>query len=858
MNKTLWQRLTPHVIAIGIFFLISCLYCMPAFKGLVVAQHDVQGWKGMAQQSFEFKEKYGHFPLWTQSMFSGMPAFQIALASKYDITIAHLSHLFTLFLPSPAGLFFLACIGFYILTTVLGIKNWIGIFGSIGYAFASYNAIIVTVGHIPKFASMGYVPAVLAGLILLTQRKYVLGFMTTLLFSTLLTYQNHAQIVYYTFLISICLGIAYAVHAIRQKQIRHLGITAGLALVAGMMGVASFAVMYMPTADYAKETMRGGRSELTQAVSADKNSSNKSKGGLDKDYAFLWSYGIDETMTIILPSYKGGSSGPTELGEDGKAVEALQDAQLPGDAVNYFYGNFLSSYWGSQPNTSGPVYFGALVCLFFIAGIFVVRSWHLGWIIAATVIGIVLAWGNNFKAVNYFLFDYLPYYNKFRAPSIALVIAQLTFSLLASLALQEILYGNWDKKVLLQRLKYALITTGIVTAILVFTYVGGEFKGKNDREIREAISSTLSQAMSQGQQPSPEIVQQNNTVAMAVMSGVVKDRKSLYSTDLLRTLVFLILGIGLIWFAVQKKTNAMYIAIALSVLNLIDLLPVCSRYLNKDKYVEPDDFNAVFTPTAADVQIKQDTSYFRVFNTQGDPFQSSEATSRTAYLHNSVGGYHPAKLALYDDIISQQLRKGNMSVFNMLNTKYFIVSNPSNQQPVAQLNQEALGPAWIVKTIRYVNNADEEMKALDQFNPRDTVIIDKREQTKIPFVPHNDSLASIRLVQHMNDDLSYQFNSSSNQFVVFSEVYYPRGWKAYIDSKEAPIVKVNYVLRGLAVPAGKHTIELRFEPRSYFLGDTISMIVGILSILILLAGSWWLYKDYRKENKIAVKADNAV
>lgn len=856
MNKTLWQRLSPHAIAIAVFFLISCIYCLPVFKGLVVAQNDVQGWKGMAQQSFEFKEKYGHFPLWTQSMFSGMPAFQIALESKFNITIAHLHHLFTLFLPSPAGLFFLSCIGFYILTQTLGIRSWIGIFGSVGYAFASYNAIIVAVGHTPKFASMGYVPAVLAGLILITQRKYVLGFITTLLFTTLITYQNHVQIVYYTFLIAVCLGVAFAIHSIKAKEVKHLLTTAGLALVAGILGVLSFAVMYMPTADYAEETMRGGRSELTQAVSADKATANKTKGGLDKDYAFLWSYGIGETMTVVLPSYKGGSSGPTELGEDGNAVQALQDAQLPGDAVNYFYSS-LSSYWGDQPGTSGPVYFGAIVCLLFIVGLFVVRSWHLQWIVAATILGIILAWGNNFKAINYFLFDYLPFYNKFRAPSIALIIAQLTFPLLASMALQEIFFNDWDRKVLVKRLKYSVMAVGVVAAILVFNLFVGEFKGKNDSQLREGIATTLTQAMSRGQQPSQDVVQQSNTIAASVMSGVVKDRKDLYSGDLLRTIVFLILGAGCIWLAVQKKTKPLYISIALIALNLIDLLPISSRYLNKDKYVASEDFDAVFAPTAADLQIKTDTSYYRVFNTQGDPFQSSEATSRTAYLHNSVGGYHPAKLALYEDLKNYQLQKGNMSVFNMLNTKYFIVSNPQNQQPVAQTNPGALGPAWIVKTIKYVNSADEEMKALDSFNPADTVVIDKREQPKIPFTPGADSLASIRLVQNMNDKLTYEFKSTSNQFVVFSEVYYPRGWKAFIDGKEAPIARVNYLLRGLAVPAGTHSIELRFEPRSFVIGDMISMIVGIISILILLAGGWWLWRDYQRKAAPPVKAHNA-
>lgn len=851
MNKTLWQRFTPHAIALGIFFIISCLYCMPAFKGLVLHQSDAQGWTGMAQQSIEFREKYGHLPLWTNSMFSGMPAFQIALASTYDITIAYLHHLFVLFMPEPVGLFFLACVGFYILTQVMGMKSWIGIFGAIGYGFASYNAIIVAVGHTTKFSSMGYAPAVLAGLILLTQGKYVLGFITTLLFTTLMVYQNHLQIVYYTFLMAVCLGAVYAINAIRQKQFRHLGITAGLALLAGIMGMASFAVVYMPTAEYAKETMRGGRSELTQAVSPDKVSSNTSKGGLDKDYAFMWSYGIGESMTVLLPSYRGGSSGPSELKEDGKAVEALQEAQLPGDAVNYFYSR-LSAYWGNQPNTSGPVYLGVLICLLFIAGLFVVRNWHLHWILVATIAGLVLAWGNNFKVVNYFLFDYLPFYNKFRAPSIAMVIPQLTFSLLASMALHTILYADWDRKILLQRLKYALITTGAIAAILIVNYVSADFKSENDRQSREAIASTLTQAMSQGQQPTQEMIQQNNTVASSVMGGLVQDRKSLYGADLVRTLVFLALGIGLIWLAVQKKIKPVYIIIALSVLNLIDLLVVDSRYLNKQNYIEKEDFSAAFIPNRADTQIKQDTSYFRVFDQseQGNPFESS----RASYHHNSVGGYHPAKLALYQDLIYGQLAKGNMEVYNMLNTKYFIVSNPADRLPIAQPNPGALGPAWLVKKIKYVNSADEEMKALDSIHPLDTVVIDKRERSKIPFEPQYDSAASIKLIKNLNDQITYTFDAGSNQFAVLSEIYYPHGWKAFIDGKETPIVKVNYALRGLAVPAGKHAIELRFEPASYKTGNTISMIIGGISILILIGGLWWEWRKTRNTLPASPKA----
>jgi len=395
-------------------------------------------------------------------------------------------------------------------------------------------------------------------------------------------------------------------------------------------------------------------------------------------------------------------------------------------------------------------------------------------------------------------------------------------------------------------LKYALVAVGVVVGVLILTYITSDFKNENDRQSRETMASTLSQAMSQGKPPTPEILQRTGQIAGTVMGGLVQDRKSLYTSDLLRTLLFIVIGIALVWLAIRQKVNPTYIAIALCVFNLIDLLPVDSRYLNKEKYLEPENLEATFIPNPADLQIEQDKGYFRVFDQTAPegPFNSS----RTAYHHNDVGGYHPAKLALYDDIIQNQLAKGNMKVYSMLNTKYFIVNNPADNKPIAQLNPDALGPAWIVKTIKYVNNADEEMKALDNFNPRDTVIIDKREQSKIAFTPQFDSSALIQFVENLNDKINYSFNASANQFVVFSEVYYPRGWKAFIDGKETPIVKVNYILRGLAVPAGKHSIEFRFEPAAYKNGITISMIAGVLSILLIIAGLWWEWRKWQKKS----------
>jgi len=841
MNKTLWQRLTPHLIAIAIFFVISFVYCLPVFKGEVLGGHDAVGWKAMSKQSFEFKEKHGHLPLWSNSMLSGMPAYQIAMESKYNVTLAQLHHVFTLFLPEPAGLFFLSCIGFYILCIVLGARPALAILGSVGYAFASYSVVIVAVGHISKFASMGYAPAFLAGLVLLSQRKYVLGFMVTLLFTTCLLFQNHLQVVYYTFLIAAFFAIAYLVDAIRQKQIKPFFISGGLALIAVVISIAAYAIVLLPTKDYVKETMRGGRSELTPLDKA-----NKSTGGLDKDYAFTWSYGIPETFTFIVPRIYGGSSPSVldnqyvnELGDNSKVARVFAEKTgMPEDQANEFAKQY-SPYWGAQPSTSGAVYLGAIICFLFIVGLVFYREWHLAWIIAATLLGILLAWGSNFKALNYFLFDHLPYYNKFRAPSIALIIPQLTVPLLAVLGLNELLNGKYDTAVRWKKFKQSLYITGGLFAILIAMYFSLDYKGPNDSAIAENLSGGMLQQIAQGKQPTPEMQQEANSFGRSVVNALKDDRSSLFGGDLLRSAIFILLTAGLLAYYLRKNISSQIVAIGIVVLSAIDLFGVDLRYLSGKNY-HPAEESTELAPNRADLQIKQDTGYYRVLDQSGgNPFLDT----RASYFHNSVGGQHPARLSLYDDLIQRQLSRGNMQAYNMLNTKYFIVVNPQDRQPMAQLNPEALGPCWLVKSIRYVNNADEEMNALDNFNPKDTVLIDKREQAKVTFAPQFDSTASIRFVQNLNDKINYEFSASANQFAVFSEIYYPAGWKAYIDGKETPIVRVDYALRGLPIPAGKHSIEFRFEPKDFTLGDTISLIAGIISILILLGGSWYLWKQ---------------
>ncbi|AXY73997.1 hypothetical protein D3H65_08375 [Paraflavitalea soli] len=840
MNKTLWQRLTPHVIAIAIFFVISCVYCLPVFKGEVLGGHDAVGWKAMSQQSFEFKEKHGHFPLWTNSMLSGMPAYQIAFDSKYNITVAHLGSVFTLFLPIPAGFFFLSCISFYLLCLVMGTRNWIGVLGSLGYAFASYNAIIVAVGHISKFGSMAYAPAILAGLILLSQRKYIIGFLITLVATTCMFYQNHVQVMYYTFLIAGFLGLAFLIKAIREKEFKPFLISVGLSVLAIALSAASYAKMLLPTSEYVKETMRGGRSELTPL-----DKSNKSQGGLDKDYAFTWSYGISETLTFIVPRIYGGSSPGVldnqyvnEIGDNSKVAKVFAEKTgMPEDQANEFAKQY-SPYWGAQPSTSGTVYLGAIICFLFIVGLVFYRQWHLGWIIAATILGILLAWGSNFKAFNYFLFDHLPYYNKFRAPSIALIIPQLTVPLLAALGLNELLNGSYDATVRWKKFKQSLYITGGLLAVLIAMYFSMDYKGPNDNAIAENLSGGMLQQIAQGKQPTPEMQQEATSFGRSVINALKDDRRSLYGGDLLRSAIFILLAAGLLAYYQKKNISSQIVVLGLVVLSAIDLLGVDLRYLTHKNY-HPADEATELVATRADLQIKQDTGYYRVLDqTGGNPFLDS----RASYFHNSVGGQHPARLALYDDLMQRQLTRGNMQAYNMLNTKYIIVSNPQDRQPMAQLNPDALGPCWLVKTIKYVNNADEEMSALDTFNPKDTVVIDKREKSKVPFAPQFDSTASIRLIQNLNDDITYEFNAATNQFAVFSEIYYPAGWKAFIDGKETPIVKVNYLLRGLPVPAGKHAIRFHFEPEKYVIGNQVSLIAGIISILCIVAGVLYLWK----------------
>lgn len=839
MKSTWFKSAIPHLLAITLFLLIAVIYCQPALQGKVLEQHDIIGWKGMAQQSFEFKEKYGHFPLWTNSLFGGMPAYTIAYDGPAIQTIV-LQNVLTLGLPVPISFFFLACISFYFLCLVFRVNPYIGTMAAIAYAYATFDPIIIAVGHNTQMMAIAYAPAVIGSLLLIYQKKYLWGAALLALFFGLQISTQHIQVVYYTSIMMGLISIAFLVHNFREKTISNVFPAFGIGLVAALVGLGTYAVTWMPLQEYSHETMRGGKSELTAA-----DSTNTSKGGLNKDYAFFYgSYGITETFTFINPGmYGGGSAAKSFKAGKSDFAAKLSEAGVPEEnAVQYANGY---AYWGSQPGHAGPVYLGAIICFLFIMALVFVKSWHKWWMVAAVIIAIFLSWGKNFSSFNYFIFDFLPLYNKFRAPSMSLVIPQLVFPLMAAIGLQSVITSGIPKDLLWKQFKNtAVITSGVFVLLLAF-YAVADFSGPNDSSLKEQLAGMMLNG-AQGN-PTPQVQEQAKSFSQALIHSLQSDRKGLFLGDLFRSLLLVAVAAGLIAAYLRNKVKEQVVLIGILVASSFDLIGVANRYLNGDNFVDKDSYENSFQPTAADLEILKDTNKpFRVFDqidNQG-PFNGS----RASYFHNSVGGYSPAKLSLYQDIIEKQLSKGNMGVFNMLNTRYFIGTNPANNQPVAQVNPGAFGAAWLVKSIMFVNNADAEMQALDSTNLKDIAVVQEKYKAVAGPTPVFDSSATIQWIENLNDKIVYKSKAATNQFAVFSEVFYDKGWNAYLDEKPVPYAKVNYVLRGMPIPAGEHTIEFRFEPASVSTSKMITTICAVIVYALLLLAIFLTWRKNRPAN----------
>lgn len=876
MKNFSFKSILPHIIAVAVFLVATFIFCKPAFEsGVVLKQSDLSSWHAMSHQSFQYKEQHGHFPLWVTSMFSGMPAYQVAIEGSWN-PMALISKLPELWLPEPFNFFFLACIGFYFLTQCLRIRPWAGIMGAIMFAYCSFSPIIITAGHVTQMLALGYAPAVIGAAILIFRKKYLLGTVLTGYITALQIAQGHQQVSYYLFLILVIMSISYVFYFIKKRETTHLIKSLGLLLIGGILGILANAINLFPTYDYAKESKRGGQLVMNTENKSHEKIENGRTTGLSKDYAFQWSYGRAETWTLMFPGVMGYGTHVAvrdnepyvfpSLDENSHVAKYVTETMnVPAEASNQILGQLsYSLYWGDQPFTNGPVYLGAIACMLFIMGMFYLNGKHKWWIFAATVFGIVLAWGSNFPAFNYFLFDHLPLYNKFRVPTMALIIPQITVPLLAALYVSKLATDNIADSEKWKKFKAGLIATGVVLLLGLGTYFITDFSNENkqrtaqftalynakDPQIQQKLTGLKAKSdnsvfewllTSLGSAPEAD------RTARAVVSALRQDRASLYIKDYFRSLIFILLAVAALWLFVKNKIKGNVLFIALALLSFIDLYMIGTKYLNEKSFTSKDSYsNDEFPLSAADRQILADKDpNYRVLDLTGDTFQDA----KPAYYHKSIGGYHAAKLGIYDDLTSNQFFDStgrlNMGVINMLNAKYIIQAQ--GNEKVALTNPDALGNAWFVKAVVLADGPVAEMKGLTNLNTKDTAVVDKKFSAQVSGIAPADSTSTITMTKFDNDAISYQTNAKAKHLAVFSEIFY-KDWAAYIDGNKVDIVKANYVLRALPVPAGAHTIEFKFEPKLFLLSNKISMVTGwLLFILLLAAIALELYQSKKEE-----------
>ena len=795
--KQIWTKTWPHLVAIVTFLLLVMVYFAPqVFENKQLPQGDMISARGMGYDAREYHEQTGEWSHWSNSMFGGMP-YNVTSGVDSKSIFRPISTLMKVsFHGETTAVLWLLLIGFYIFMLAVGSGPWLGIVGAIAFAFGSYNLIIIGAGHVTKGWVLATVPAVIGGCMLCYQKKYIVGFIVTLLATGLNVYWNHQQISYYTLLMLIPLAITYLVYAIREKKQKQFWTASAALVVAAIMAIAPAMDKLLPTWDYSKETMRGG------AVLKGTEDSKAGKSGLNREYAFQWSYGKAETMTLLIPNFYGGSSNYA-LGEDSETYKTVK--KYAGSSQAKQIVKSLPTYWGDQPFTSGPVYAGAIICFLFVLGLLAVKGPERWWLLAAVIIGILLSWGRNLPSLNNWLFDHLPLYNKFRTPSMSLVMTTTAMAMLGMLALRALL----KKEVELKHIYIATgITGGLCLLIALFPGMAGGFTSKMDAQLPEWLSECL-----------------------------LDDRRAMLTSDAWRSLCFILFAAAgaSAYLKIEKMRSGIVIAL-MGVLILADLWTVDKRFLNDDHFV-PKKRNLV-TMTEADKQILADKDpNYRVLNLTTSTFNDAQ----TSYYHKSVGGYSPAKLRRYQDIIDYYFAGNiNMNVLNMLNTRYVIT-----QQGV-QYNPEAFGNAWFVQDIDWVNNPNEEIAAIGNIDLLQKAVIDTCWRTKVSEGLAMTQPASIRLTNYANPgNLFYESESTEDGLAVFSEVYY-KTWKAFIDGKEVPVVRANYILRAIEVPAGKHTIEFKCEDDLLLDTQIVSTIMSIfivLTIIGLIILSIWKNKE---------------
>ena len=806
------KQVLPYLAAILIFIVLSFAFMSPVLQGKKLKQHDITVFKGMSKEISDFRTKTGEEPLWTNGMFGGMPSYQISTLYPNN-WVNKIDKVFKLGLPHPVNLMFLYFIGFFILLIVLEVDPWLAIIGSFAFAFSSYFIIILGAGHNSKAHAIAYMAPIVAGIILTYRGKYLLGGILTALFAALEITANHLQITYYLLFFILILVVSILIDHLKRKAFPNFIKASGVLLIAAILAVLPNITNLLVTSEYSAQSMRG-TSELVKK-------GNIQTSGLDKDYATQWSYGISESLSLLFPNVKGGASGALAANEN--AMEHV-DPRLK----NAISQNRISSYWGDQPFMSGPTYAGAIIVFLFILGLFYLKG-YLKWaLVAGTIFSIVLAWGKNFMPVTEFFLDYVPLYNKFRAVSMILILAEFTIPILAILTLWKIIK---EPKIIQTKKKEFLIAFGLSGGLLlIFYFLPNVFFNFLSQMEADQLSNNTN----------PQVVEFVNNIEAA--------RISIFKSDAIRSFMFILLiAIALYTYSLQKINKSILLIIT-AVLLLADMFTVNKRFINDENFERRSKVENPYTPSLADNSILADKSLdYRVLNL-GNPFNDGA----TSYFHKSIGGYHSAKLGRYQDLIDFRLQAEinqlttvlqnpdgvdinnqlkSLDAINMLNTKY-IIYNPE-AAPIE--NPYANGNAWFVNKYELVENANEEMNRLATLDTKTIALVDKRfenqlHELSISYKPDN----SIHLIDYQPNHLIYKTKTDSDQLAVFSEIYYDKGWNAYIDGELAPYFRSDYTLRAMVVPAGIHTIEFRFLPESYYFGEKIALLGSILLFISLI------------------------
>src|SRR5690554_2104474 len=822
--KHWFTRNSIHFAIIGLFIAISFIYFTPAWQGKELVQQDVIQAKAMQREIMDFKAEDGTAPLWTNAMFGGMPSYQIWVSYPKNIT-THVMGFFKTVFPNPIDTILLYLIGSYLLFNVMRVKPWIAALGAIAFTFSSYNFIYIEAGHASKAYAIAFFAPVIAGILLTLRGKYLWGAALTALFLSLEIRVNHIQMTYYLLIAMLILVGIELYHAIKDKKLAEFGKAIGSLAAACVLALAVNAGLLWTTYEYSQESIRGRSNLTTETKAADTK-------GVDRDYAYQWSQGVMENLTFLIPNAYGGGSGP-QLDENSEVAKVLLQEGVPANQAVGF-AQQMPTYWGDKPFTSGPWYFGAIVIFLFVLGIFIVHNRLKWWLLGATLLSLFLAFGRHLPFISDIFFNYFPLYNKFRAVESTLVIASLFIPILAVLALNEIITRRTEIPKLDKKVLYSFyIVGGISLIIAILPNLFLSFKSSNHQVMVQQLGQQLG----------------DNNFAQSIFNALIKDRTSMARNDAFRSFIFILLSAGIVWLWVKDKLKPKAAIILLAFAILIDMWAVNRRYLNKDNFVEESVLANQFPEREVDKFIKRDTQPdYRVLDLTISTFNSASTT----YYHNTIGGYHAAKLMRYQELLERQFNNAiNQDVLDMLNTKYVITSDGQDSQHIQNRNTAA-GNAWFINRIKYVDNAEQEMQGLDSFNPKDVAIIHTEFKHLIDSAKiGNSANATIELVDYRPDHLVYEYSAPSTVVAVFSEIYYDKGWKAFVDGKEIPYFRADYVLRAAQLPGGNHKVEFKFEPQSYYTGEMISLFASVFLVLVLGYAIWREEKECRSSSKVS-------